>query len=181
MKRNGMSLIELLVVLFIIGLVSSVAIFSLKKSEIIASPSTLSTLKKNLIAASEGRSSTLICKKGCQECFIRIEGSDKILPLSFNKEGEIIRYGFDRYGELRPMGSMVIPVEKGYEEVCFSLSYSSEGISSPLILKNNETFYVYTPLGGTEPLVTQNKEEIRDFIYPEDLTPMRNGSYYGAP
>lgn len=179
--RSGMSLIELLVVLLIIGAVSSIAIFSLQKSHISSPPVSLSTLKKTLSASSGGSKASLVCTVECRKCFIRFEESGKTLPLSFKNEGAIVRYGFDRYGELRPMGHPIISTDKGYEEISFSLSISSDGVFSPLILKNNHTFYAYTPLGNGEPLITQSEEKVREFFYNEDIAPMRSGSYYGAP
>lgn len=179
--RRGFSLIELLVVLLIMGVVSSIAIFALRKSNIATPPTTLSTLKNNLFSLSNGTPSTLICTAACQHCFIRTENSSDTIPISLKKEGEITRYGFDRYGELRPMGNAVIPTEKGYKEVCFTLKYSPEGFFSPLILKNNQTFYAYTPLGNMEPLITQSEEKVRALFYDEAIIPTQNGNYYGAP
>jgi hypothetical protein len=176
-----MSLIELLVVLIIIGAVSSIALYTLQKSPISSPAVSLATLKKVLWASSEGSNASLICTLDCRECSIRFEQSKKILPLSFKKEGEIVRYGFDRYGELRPLGHPIISTEKGYREISFALTVTSNGLFSPLILKNNHTFYAYTPLGNDEPLITQSEEKVRELFYNEDIAPIRNGSYYGAP
>lgn len=179
--RHGISLIELLIVLLIIGAVSSVALFALKRSSVASPPLNLSTLKTILINSSEGSQATLVCDSDCKTCEIRFDASDKRLPLTLQNEGEIFRYAFDRNGDLRPTGRPIIADSEGFKEGCFSMSVSSDGIISPLILKNGQTFYAYTPLGGDTPTVSRSEESIRDLFYDEALMPLRNGSYYGAP
>lgn len=179
--RLGISLIELLVVLLIIGAVSSVALFALKRSSVASPPLTLNTLKTVLLNSSEGSRATLVCAADCQTCEIRLETSGKKLPFTLQNEGEVLRYAFDRNGDLRPIGHPIIANTDGFEEGCFSMSVSSDGIISPLILKNGQTFFAYTPLGGDAPTVSRSEESIRDLFYDEALMPQRSGSYYGAP
>ncbi|MGD9717521.1 MAG: prepilin-type N-terminal cleavage/methylation domain-containing protein [Sulfuricurvum sp.] len=177
-RRRAMSLIELLVVLVVMGIASSIALFALKKSGSTVSTVSLQSLKKTVLPLTEGEDAVLVCAADCKTCTLRFSDPKKTLPLTLKNTEGSIRYGFDLQGELHPLGRQIVSTQEGYEESCFSWTISAEGIVSPLILKKEQTFYAFSPLGGDRPVVSTNEETIRKFFYNETYYPMKRGDYY---
>lgn len=175
-----MTLFELLIVMIVVGIVYSIGLFTLKKEKITSSTLSLTTLKSSMKALEHSSEIWMVCDKSCQEC--RVFSADKKLITTFHlqSEGTPIRYGFDRFGELKALGSIVTRTGGALRQGCFELSLYPDGTLSPLILKSKFTFYVYTPLGGDKPFVTQNEDALRRFLFNESTTPIKTDSYYGT-
>lgn len=92
----------------------------------------------------------------------------------------MLRYGFNRFGELRVLGKVVARTDNGLSQGCFEMSLLPDGSVTPLILKSNNKFYAYAPLGGDKPYITYSEESLRKFVFDETLYPQRGDDIYGT-
>jgi prepilin-type N-terminal cleavage/methylation domain-containing protein len=179
-SRAGMTLFELLIVMTIVGIVYSIGIFTLKKENITAPVLTISTLKTTLLSLGQSSEIRLICDTSCQECRV-LSNDGKVLTVAhLQSEETVSRYGFSRYGELQEWGKSVANINGNLTQECFEFSLHPDGTVTPLILKNNNTFYAYTPLGDDKPYITKSEEDLRKFIFNESLYPLRGDDTYGT-
>jgi prepilin-type N-terminal cleavage/methylation domain-containing protein len=178
-SRAGMTLFELLVVMTIVGIVYSVGIFTLKKEKVTNAKMSLSTLKTNLLALSNPNKLRMVCDTHGQ-CQVYSNDEKMITTLYLHSEGTIKRYGFNRFGELQLWGNVVAHTNKGLSQGCFEMSLRPDGTVNPLILKSNDTFYAYTPLGGDKPYITINEEALKNFIFNASLYPLAVSDTYGV-
>lgn len=179
-SRAGMTLFELLVVMTIIGIVYSVGIFTLKKEKVTAATMNVSTLKTTLLALSQSNEIRMLCTISCQECQVFSKEGKVLTTARLKSNGTILRYGFNRFGELRAWGNVVGQTGGVLSQGCFEMSLHPDGSVSPLILKNNNKFYAYTPLGGDKPYIAVSEEALRKFIFNETLYPLRGDDTYGT-
>ncbi len=180
LSRGGMTLFELLIVMIVVGIVYSIGMFTLKKEKITSTTLSLSTLKSSMKALEHSGEIRMVCDKSCQECRVFTADKKLIATSHLQSEATPIRYGFDRYGELKALGSIVTRSGGVVQQGCFELSLYPDGAFTPLILKSKTTFYAYTPLGGDKPFVTQNEDALRRFLFNESTTPLKTDSYYGT-
>lgn len=178
--RRGMSLFELLVVMIIVGIIYSIGMFTLKKGGITAPTLTLATLKSTLDSFEHSGSIRMICDSPCDTCRVRSADGTLLSTMNLSREGDVFRYEFDRYGTLRAMEEAVAQEDGKMEQVCFEFSLYADGTVTPLLVKNGETFYLYTPLGGETPLITRNEEVLREALFDEKHYPLTEESYYGG-
>lgn len=178
--RSGMTLFELLVVMTIVGIVYSVAVFTLKKEKAVSSTIPLSALKETLSGLKHPLEARMVCDTSCRSC--RVYSADQTLlsSIRLQSEGEIERYGFNRFGELKKWGKTLSRVEGKLTQSCFEFSLYPDGTSTPLILKNKNRFYAYTPLAEGKPFITESEEALRLFFYSEERYPIRRDTYYGG-
>jgi prepilin-type N-terminal cleavage/methylation domain-containing protein len=179
-QRSGMSLFELIVVVIIIGVVYSLAVISLKSEKAITSTMSLSSLKTTLLSLSRQREIRMLCDVACRECRIYDHEGKLLRRLVLDSDTPIHRYGFNRFGELQRWGDAVMAIEGRLIQGCFEITLSPDGTITPLILKNNTTFYLYTPLGEDKPYVSSSEEEVRKFIFNESHYPLTAESFYGT-
>lgn len=178
-SRTGMTLFELLIVMIIVGVVYSIGIFTIKKEKVLDTPLSLSTLKTTLSSLSQSDKIRLLCDARCQECRIFNSENKLVTTAHLQSQGSIERYGFDRYGELQNLGKIVAKDEEKLVQGCFEMTLSPDGSSTPLILKNDQTFYAYTPLEENKPYITQSEEALRQHLFKETLYPLRGDDTYG--
>jgi len=178
--RGGMTLFELLVVMTIVGIVYSIGIFTLKKEKVTASTMNISTLKTTLLSLSQSNEIRMFCDTSCSKCRVFSNEGKVIRVLNLHSKETIRRYGFNRFGELKLLGNTVAQTEEGLKQGCFEMSLRPDGSVTPLILKNNNNFYAYTPIGGDKPYVAGNEGALRNFFFNESLYPLRGDDSYGA-
>lgn len=179
-SRYGMTLFELLIVMTIIGIVYSVGLFALKKEKINTATITVSTLKTTLLALSLSSEIRLYCDNTCQDCKVYTAENKLLTQLHLSSNNTIVRYGFDRFGELQELGKIVTKVDGTLHQGCFEMTLYPDGTVTPLILKQQDKFYAYTPLGADKPYITKNEEDLRKFIFNETLYPLKSDDYYGS-
>ena len=179
-SRVGMTLFELLVVMTIVGIVYSVGIFTLKKEKVTHAKMSLSTLKTTLLSLSNSNNLRMVCNTHCNECQIYTNDGEMITTMDLHSDGTIKRYGFNRFGELQSWGNVISKTDKGLSQGCFELSLLPDRTVTPLILKNKDTFYAYTPLGGDKPYITHNEEVLKEFLFNVDAYPLSWGDTYGT-
>ncbi len=178
--RSAMSLFELIVVVIIVGIVYSLAIFTLKKENVIPLTMSLSTIKSTLLSLSSQREIRMVCDVSCQECRIFDQDENLLTTLTLLSNTPVHRYGFNRFGELQRWGNAVVSHEGKLSQGCFEVTLSPDGIITPIILKSENTYYVYTPLGEAKPYITSDEEEVRNFVFDESRYPLKGDSYYGS-
>lgn len=176
-----MTLFELLVVMIIIGVVYSLALFTLKKEKATAATVTLSGLYPALASQNRSGGLRMVCDLSCRDCRVYTREDALHSTLRLKIEGEIERYGFDRFGQLRRWGPSLGSIKGTMEQSCFEYTLHPDGTASPLILKHNTLFYAFTPLQGDKPFITGNEEALRAHIYNVNRYPLRGDDYYGAP
>jgi hypothetical protein len=175
-----MSLFELLIVMIIIGIVYSIGIFTIKKEKVLTPTMNISTLRTTLLSLSQPSEIRIVCDISCQECSVYSANSKELTTLHLDSNDTISRYGFDRFGDLKELGNIVTRTKEGLSQGCFEMSLRPDGTVSPLILKSNQKFYAYTPLGGNKPFITESEEELRSFLFNESLYPTKGDETYGA-
>lgn len=177
-SRSGMTLFELLIVTVIIAIVYSIGLFTLKKERVTDNVLSLSTLKTTLLALSYPGKIRLLCDTSKQECTL-FSGDGKIVSTAhLRSSGPIQRYGFDHFGELKALGDVVTQSGDKLVQSSFEMSLYPDGVITPLILKNNNLFYVYTPIGEEKPFITQSEEELRKFLFNEGHYPLKGDDAY---
>lgn len=179
-SHTGMTLFELLIVMVIIGVVYSIGIFTLKTEKPPTEFLTLSSLKTTLLALSSSGGRELVCDDTRQECDLYTSDKKRVTTLRLHVSGPIMRYGFNPQGELRMLGNTIIGNNAKSFSKSFSIGLNSDGTVTPLILKNNNTFYAYTPLGGNQPFVTMNEDKLRKYIFNDPFYPLKRDDAYGS-
>jgi prepilin-type N-terminal cleavage/methylation domain-containing protein len=178
--RSGMSLFELIVVVSIVGILYSLAIFTLKKEKAIPPTMSLSSIKTTLLSFSQQSEIRMHCDVSCQECPIFDHNGKVLTTLTLVSDTPVHRYGFNRFGELQRWGNAVVSREGRLTQGCFDVTLSPDGVITPFILKSENTFYVYTPLGDDKPYISTSEEEVRKFVFDESIYPLKGDAYYGA-
>lgn len=174
-----MTLFELLIVIMIVGIVYSLGLFTVQKERVASTTVPLSDIKTSLTAMEHSGTIRLVCDSSCRDCRILDAKQSPIGYLRLQSEGFPKRYAFDRYGELRPIGTPIIRTDKGLEEACFDFTLFPDGTSSSLILKDNDSFYAYTPLTDQKPYITGSTDALRRFVFDEHRYPMKQDDVYG--
>lgn len=178
--RKGMSLFELLIVMTIIGVVYSIGVFTLKTEKATAQVLNLSTLKTTLLSLSTSGKLRLVCDTSAQECRIYSANGKMLTTAHLQFKGTVQRYGYDRFGELRPLGNVIVQNEGKSVQSSFEFTLNQDRTVTPLILKNSDHFYVYTPLGDDKPFIAENEEQVRTFLYDERHYPLKGDDTYGT-
>lgn len=140
----------------------------------------ISTLKTTLLALGQSREIRMFCDVPAQECRVFSMDNKLLTTLHLQANETIQRYGFDRFGELKRLGNVVARTDNGLEEGCFEISLHPDGSVTPVILKNNNKFYAYTPMGGDKPFIAGSEEALRNFIFNDSLYPLKGDDSYGA-
>jgi hypothetical protein len=164
----------------IIGIVYSIGLFTLKKEKVTAVTMTISAIKSTLSALKHTGEIRMVCDSSCQECQVYSTDDTPLATLHLSSDEAPVRYGFDHFGELKPLGNIVTRVGEELRQGCFEVSLRPDGIITPLILKNKQTFYAYTPLGGDKPFKAKSDEALKQFLFNETSYPLRMDDYYGV-
>ncbi len=179
-SRHGMTLIELLIVITIVGVIYAMGTFALGKKVPTIGTTTLENLKKNLLAMKHDGIITLVCDKESLNCHVLDNHHEPFASLKLSHLEPVTRYIFDRNGELREMGQTVIPTKDKMREVGFSFTLYPDSTSSQLLLKSGGTFYLYTPTTISSPFVTSSETALHDYYFDENHYPLKSDDYYAA-
>lgn len=178
--RSAMSLFELIIVVIIVGVVYSLAIFTLTKEKAIPSTMSLSSIKTTLLSFSQQSEIRMSCNVSCQECKLFDHNGKVLTTLTMVSHSAIHRYGFNRFGELQQWGNTVVSREGKLTQGCLNVTLSPSGVITPFILKSENTFYVYTPLGESKPYISSSEEEVRKYLFDESSYPLNGDEFYGT-
>ena len=173
--HKAFTLIELMLVIAIMGIVATLV--SSRLSSITHHGITLTpdTLRSYLGALNSNKRLELFCYANCTQCDLW-EGDKKIrTALTLESTTPLSVHRFDHFGRLIPADLAIRSDVEGMRSGCFKFSLTPDGISTPLILKSQRGFIVYTPLLDTP--IHGNEEQLRKQLYDTTLT--NTGSYYG--
>lgn len=173
-----MSLFELLIVMIIVGVVYSIGLFTVNTEKAVSSSIKASELKSALTALDHNKKIRLICDIGCHQCRVLDAQDSVIASIRLSSDGPLQRYGFDRLGELRPLGKALTSIDNKLSMECFEFTLYPDGTSSPFILKDNASYYLYTPLQGEKPFITGSAETLRLHLFDELRYPLKSEQYY---
>ncbi|MGE4473260.1 MAG: Tfp pilus assembly protein FimT/FimU [Sulfuricurvum sp.] len=175
--RRGMSLFELLIVMTIVGIVYSIGIFSIKAEKVTSSNISLNGIKKALLALDYNGKLRLLCDNECESCRIYTGETQSSSILKLPAHQSIQRYGFNRFGDLEPLEAVVSDEKDKMVQGCFEYTLYPDGTSTFLLLRSGGTFYLYTPLGGDEPFVTQSEERLKEELFSAARYPLNSDDY----
>lgn len=176
--KAGMTIFELLVVMLIIGIVYSIGFISFKKETFLTSSIKPSEIKSTLMALEYQGRIRLICDESCQDCSVLNSKNEKIASLRLISKTPLQRYGFDRYGELRPLGKSISNIDNQLIQTCFEYSINADGTSTPLIVKDQTSYFLYGPLQGEKPFITTSAEKLKMVLFNEANYPVSSDLYY---
>ena len=173
--HRGFSLMELLLVIFIISLVYFLGFSSIEKSEKRKVLITPLNLKKEVMQNSsfEGEG-TLLCTDKCRTCYLRkdisspfkeIEGALSLGRLEVymvNHRDELYKHDYGRYQDHR---------------ICLLVDFYHNGSSTPLILKNDEGIYYLPAFFGT-PKEVRSLDEAKNLWLAHTNELKDQGGYY---
>jgi len=180
-RRRGMTLFELLIVITIVGIIYSIGIFTLKKETLSTSKMDLTNIKSTLSALDHTGAIRLVCDPSCRECRVwPAKGETPIASLHLHADGTVQRYGFDRNGDLKPIGKSVSSLAGSLEESCFEFTLYPDGSSTPILLKDNSAYYAYSPLTDDKPFITGNPDALRRFMFDSRHYPIKKDDYYAG-
>jgi len=134
---GGFSLIELLLVIFIVSLVYFLGFSTVKKAKEtskVLSPETF----KSVITQNGTKEGTLICTEHCSQCYFRKKINTPFEPYSgkLNLKGMTV-YTLDAQ-------EMLVQEEPGqyqHEKICLHVHFYANGSSTPLVVKKDEKIY----------------------------------------
>ena len=175
LSRRGFTLIELIIVVFLILIIYSLVFTYFKKNE--EKPEVLSplTLKSSLIDSGQiiGHT-TFLCINKCTTCYIRhgINDAFTLYDAKINLK-DTIAYTLDA-------SDSISEIEYGrYEdqEICLKLDFYPNGSSTKVILENPDGVY-YLPSFFGNPQQVNTIEEAK-YLWEENTTLLSNiGDYY---
>jgi prepilin-type N-terminal cleavage/methylation domain-containing protein len=174
--RHGFSLLELLLVIFIISLVYFLGFNGIEKSEKKPAPLSPLTLKKSIMESSwfSGKG-TLICVDKCQSCYFRKDIASAFEPYNGNIQlpetmevytvdaGDALqRVSYGRYSD---------------KKICLRIDFYPNGSSTPLILKTDEgSYFLPSSFGVPEEVDSLAKAQERWLAYDHALD--NQGDFY---
>jgi len=173
--HRGFSLIELLLVIFIVSLVYFLGFSTVEKSEKKARAVTPLTLKTEIRDSSlfQGEG-TLICINRCRTCYLRKDIAspfEKIAqPIalgtlqvySVNHNNELYKHDFGRYQD---------------SKICLLMDFYHNGSSSQLILQNSKGIYFLPSFFGSPQKVSSLEEAKEMWLSGTDMV-KDQGDYY---
>jgi len=152
--RRGFSLIELLIVIFIVSLVYFLGFSTVKKGKESAKALSPETLKLT-VQQSGIREGTLVCTKNCTQCFFRTNINTAFKPYNGKLDLKDLKvYTLDAQG-------MLVRSEPGqykHEKICLLMHFYPNGSSTPLIVEQNDQVFFLPSYFGSPQKATSLEE-----------------------
>ena len=174
-RRSGFSLIELLLVIFIISIVYFLGFSTMEKPSEKKKALSPLTLKRTIMQkASSTELGTLICLAPCKSCFFRPRLSAPFKPYEGNVDlAELEAYTIDSEENLQQLEFGRYDDKK----LCLRLNFYPNGSTTPIILKTKKGVF-FLPAYFGEPQQTETIEEAQDLwlAHAHDLD--HEGEFY---
>ena len=138
-KRSGFTLIELIIVIFLMLLIYSLVFTYYKKEQKRPQPLAPSNLKETLLRSiPSGEYATFLCTHECQTCYLRTGDKNRFVPYSdaLDLEGTE-SYAVDGEEEL----SLLEYGKFNGEDVCLKIDFYPNKSSTQIVLKNPGGIY----------------------------------------
>lgn len=146
-SRRSFTLVELLLVIFLIAILYGVFISKMKSGpETSGVPLSLETLDRYLapIAGQTGRNISFVCRDSCRACDLyadgkRLKGDSVSL---FDTSPEV--YRMNSYGQYRQVEFTPVNTKDGVvQDVCFRYTLFANGSRSSYIVYYDDAYYVF--------------------------------------
>ncbi len=174
--RRGFSLLELLLVIFIISLVYFLGFEALGKndesaSSFLAPETLLSEIRNNKLFQGSG---TLLCTDNCTQCYFRKDISSPFKSY----EGKIALKGTEAYALNRDQSLEKIEYGRYKDQkICLLMHFYTNGSSTKLVLKSDKGFFLLPSYLGTTQHFTSLEEAQNAWIgASSELS--RRGDFY---
>jgi prepilin-type N-terminal cleavage/methylation domain-containing protein len=171
--HEGFSLIELLLVIFIVSLVYFLGFSTVKNEKKSPKPLSVKNIKSAIIQAGL-KEGTLICTKQCEQCFFR-----KSINTSFEPyKGKIDLKGLKVY-TIDAQETLVRdePGHFKHEKICLQIHFYPNGSSTPLVIENSQGIY-FLPAYFGEPQKVKSLEEAEVLWLEQYNTLKQSGAIY---
>jgi len=152
--QEGFSLIELLLVIFIVSLVYFLGFSTVQNEKRSPKPLSVKNIKSAITQAGL-KEGTLICTKECKRCFFRRDIGTPFEPY----EGKIDLRGLKAYTiDAQETLTRDEPGRFGHEKICLRIDFYPNGSSTPLVIENDQGIY-FLPAYFGEPQKVASLEE----------------------
>jgi prepilin-type N-terminal cleavage/methylation domain-containing protein len=171
--RGGFSLIELLLVIFIVSLVYFLGFSTVKNEKKSPKPLSIKNIKSAMTQTGL-KEGTLICTKHCKQCFFRKGINTPFEPY----EGRIDLKGLKVY--TMDAQETLVRDEPGHfrhEKICLQIHFYPNGSSTPLVIENDQGIY-FLPSYFGEPQKVKSLEEAERVWLKQSKTLKRSGAIY---
>jgi prepilin-type N-terminal cleavage/methylation domain-containing protein len=171
--HRGFSLIELLLVIFIVSLVYFLGFSTVKNEKKSPKPLSVKNIKSAITQAGL-KEGTLICTKHCKECFFRkdinapfepYKGKIDLKELKVYKMNTQERLVRDEPGHFQ------------HEKICLQMQFYPNGSSTPLVIENSQGIY-FLPSYFGEPQKVKSLEKAKRLWLDQYHTLKRAGAVY---
>ena len=173
--RKGFSLLELLLVIFIISLVYFLGFEGFDKPKASDTPLTIENLKSNLVQSGKvTQGGIFLCTGQCDSCYYKNASDTTFKPY----EGKIALTGTEAY--FFNAQNALQKAEFGRfqdQKICLIIQFYPNGSSSRLILKNDKAVYLLPSYLGTAHTF-KSLDEAQHFLTENTKTHLRNGDFY---
>lgn len=174
-QRDGFSLIELIIVIFLMLLVYALVFTYYQKKESGVKPLSPANLKKELhkLIPSD-KYATFICTRSCEACYLRIGETNSFTPYEEEislKQTEAYTLDQDETLSLQEYGRF-----KG-DDVCLKIDFYPNGSSTQIVLKTpQKSYFLPAYFGKTQQVDTL--EEAQQLWLKNDTMVSDPGDYY---
>ncbi|MCF6244702.1 MAG: prepilin-type N-terminal cleavage/methylation domain-containing protein [Sulfurovum sp.] len=174
-KRKAFSLMELMIVIFILGLVAYMGFSGVELDKQKPKALTPMNLKKNIVQSSLfSKHATLLCVNKCKQCYLRKDISSSFEPYENNIDlGEIKAYTLDA------SDSLVRIEYQRYKDkkICLVMDFYANGSSTQIILEDEEHSYFLPALFGT-PKQFDSPEDAKEYWFGKTQLVSNSGEFY---
>jgi prepilin-type N-terminal cleavage/methylation domain-containing protein len=174
-QRDGFSLIELIIVIFLMLLIYSLVFTYYQKKESGPQPLSPVNLKKVLRKTiPSGKYATFICTRSCEACYLRTGATNSFTHYDEEislKKTEAYVMDQDESLSLQESGKF-----KG-DDICLKIDFYPNGSSTQIVLKTPQNIYFLPAyFGNTQKVDTL--EEAQELWLKNDTMASDRGDYY---
>ncbi|HFS82636.1 MAG TPA: prepilin-type N-terminal cleavage/methylation domain-containing protein [Epsilonproteobacteria bacterium] len=174
-QRKAFTLIELVIVIFLVGLVIALGIQGFEKQEQKPQPLTPLNLKSTLIQNHIfDKEATFMCLNKCKQCYWRDSIEAPFQPYEHPLAlGEVTAYILDHDNNLQDIEYDRYDDQK----ICLLMQFYPNGSSTQLILEDDQRSYFLPALFG-EAAAFDSPEEARDHWLETASLVSKSGTFY---
>ncbi|MBU0631592.1 type II secretion system GspH family protein [bacterium] len=153
--RKAFSLIELLIVVFIIGVVYTLVITNFHKKKSDEKSLNLSNLQEQMRSLKYEKSARFLCLDDCSECEMIADGK-KVATYENFLDKSVKIYRFDEARGMQEIENDVFFNENGIQErVCFSYTMDKSGVGDQVLVAFRNRVYDFSDyLNGTKTYIS---------------------------